>query len=78
MASVVICMVALLFLTLKFILPLAVMVFSGLGVEVPLPATFTKHHPTLALYAFLIGGPLLFMLIAACLARLVWPRAVAH
>jgi hypothetical protein len=70
--------VVLLFLTVKVILPLAVMHILGVGVEIPVPARFAKAHPAITMYGFNIGGPLLFLATLACLTWLLWPRAAAR
>ena len=59
------CAVALVFVALKFILPLIWLHFGGVGVEVPLPRRFAMGHPRLALYLFVLGGPLLFIALVA-------------
>ena len=57
----VLCAVALVFVTLKFIVPLVWMHVRGVGVEIPLPKRLARAYPKLAIYLFVLGGPLLFI-----------------
>jgi hypothetical protein len=54
------CATALIFVALKFILPLILLYFGGVGVENPLPRRLASAHPNLAIYLFVLGGPILF------------------
>jgi hypothetical protein len=64
-ALLVLCAVALVFVTLKLILPLVWMHVGGVGVEIPLPKRLARAYPKLALYLFVLGGPLLFIALVA-------------
>ena len=69
----VVCAVALAFVAWRFILPLAAQYMAGVGVEVPLPKRLVMAYPKLAIYLFILGGPLLFLALAValfCLLRL--------
>jgi hypothetical protein len=63
------CIVALVYVTFKLILPLIALYTGGLGIEIPIPVWFGRAFPRLTIYAFVIGGPLLF---AALVATLIW------
>jgi hypothetical protein len=69
MMLVAVCAVALVFVAWRFILPIAVMYIGGLGVESPLPKRFVMAYPKLAIYLFVLGGPMLFL---ALLVTLIW------
>jgi len=60
----VICAVALAFVAWRFILPLAVHHTAGVGVEIPLHKRLVMAYPKLAVYLFILGGPLLFLALA--------------
>jgi hypothetical protein len=60
----VVCAVALAFVAWRFILPLADHYMAGVGVEVPLPKRLVMAYPKLAIYLFILGGPLLFLALA--------------
>jgi hypothetical protein len=66
---VAVCVVALVFVGWRFILPLASMYIGGLGVESPLPKRLVMAYPKLAVYLFVLGGPMLFL---ALLVTLIW------
>ena len=69
----VVCVVALVFVTWRFILPLIAMHVAGVGVAIPLPKRFVKAYPRLAIWLFVVGGPLLFLSMVVgfiCLMRL--------
>ena len=59
------CAVALVFVALKFILPLVLLYIFGKGVEFPLPERLFKAHTKVAIYLFVLGGPLLFVALVA-------------
>jgi len=65
----VLCAVALAFVTWRFILPLVAMHVTGVGVAIPLPKRFVKAYPKLATWLFVVGGPLLFL---AMVVALIW------
>jgi hypothetical protein len=60
-ALTVVCAVALAFVAWRFIFPLAAQYLAGVGVEIPLPKRFVMAYPRLAIYLFILGGPLLFL-----------------
>ncbi len=60
-ALVSLCAIALVFVALKLIFPLAWMYVGGVGIEIPLPSRFATMYPRLAIYLFVLGGPLLFL-----------------
>ena len=66
---VAICAVALLFVVWRLILPLALLYIGGVGVEIQLPKWLVTAHPRLAVYLFVLGGPLLFLVL---LAAFIW------
>jgi hypothetical protein len=66
---VAICAVALVFVAWRFILPLAMMYIGGLGVLSPIPKRLAVAYPKLAVYLFVMGGPMLFV---ALLVTLIW------
>jgi hypothetical protein len=66
---VVVCAVALVFVAWRFILPLALMYIGGLGVLSPIPKRLAKACPKLAVYLFVLGGPMFFL---ALLVTLIW------
>jgi len=66
---VAVCAVALVFVAWAFIRPLALMYIGGLGVESPLPKRLVMAYPKLAVYLFVLGGPMLFL---ALLVTLIW------
>ena len=47
-ALIFVCAIALAFVAWRFILPLAVQDFAGVGVEIPLPKRFVMAYPKLA------------------------------
>jgi hypothetical protein len=55
--------VALAFVAWRFILPLVWMHVGGVGVEIPLPKWLARAYPKLAIYLFVLGGPLLFIVL---------------
>ena len=65
----VVCAVALAFVAWRFILPLVWMHVGGVGVEIPLPKPLARAYPKLALYLFVLGGPLLFI---ALVIAFIW------
>jgi len=68
-ALVALCAGALVFVALKFIVPLVAMYTAGVGVAIPLPRRFATAYPKLAVYLFVLGAPLLF---AALVATGIW------
>jgi len=46
------CAGALVFVALRFIMPLVAMHLAGVGVEIPLPRRFTTAYPKLAVYFY--------------------------
>ena len=68
-ALIFVCAIALAFVAWRFILPLAAQYFAGVGVAIPLPKRFVMAHPKLAVYTFILGGPLLFF---ALVIALIW------
>jgi hypothetical protein len=71
------CAVALVVVTLKLIFPLLLLYIGGLGVENPLPKRLTMEYPRLAIYLFVVGGPLLFIaLVVICIWLMRLPRSV--
>jgi hypothetical protein len=56
-----VCAIALAFVAWRFILPLVWLHVGGVGVQLPLPKGFARAYPKLALYLFVLGGPLLFI-----------------
>jgi len=64
-----VCAVALVLVAWRFILPLAVHFAAGVGVEIPLPKRFVMAYPKLAIFLFVLGGPLLFL---ALVIALIW------
>ena len=64
-----ICTVAALLVGWRLILPLGLMYIGGFGVELPLPRRLATAYPRLALYFFVLGGPILLI---GLLAALVW------
>ena len=61
--------VAMLWITLRFAVPLFANLFAGLGVEIPAPlATLALRSPRLALTTLLVGPPILL----AAFGVLVW------
>jgi hypothetical protein len=62
---VALCTVAVVFVALKFILPLVMLYTADVGVEVPLPKRLVLAYPKLAAYLFTLGGPLLFVVLVA-------------
>lgn len=66
---VAVCALALVFVAWRFLLPLALMHIGGFGVESPLPKRLVKTYPKLAVYLFILGGPVLFL---ALLVTLIW------
>ena len=64
-ALVALCSIALILVTLRFIVPLVAMYMAGVGVAVPLPERFVTAYPKLAIYLFVFGGPLLFAVLVA-------------
>ena len=66
---VAICTVAVLLVGWRFILPLGLMYIGGLGVQSPLPRRLVIAFPRLAVYLFVLGGPIIFL---ALLIALVW------
>jgi hypothetical protein len=69
MMLVAVCTAALVFVAWNFILPIALMYIGGLGVESPLPKRLVIAYPNLAIYLFVLGGPMLFL---ALLVTLIW------
>jgi hypothetical protein len=65
----VLCAVALAFVTWRFILPLIAMHVAGVGVAIPLPKGFVQAYPKLAVWIFVVGGPLLFF---AMVVAIIW------
>ena len=63
------CVIAFVYVTFKLILPLIALYTSGLGIEIPIPVWFGRAFPRLTIYAFVIGGPLLF---AALVVTIIW------
>ena len=59
-----ICAVALVFVGLKFFLPLFWLYVRGVGVDSPLPRRLAIEYPKLAICLFVFGGPLLFVALA--------------
>lgn len=57
--------VALVFVALKLVLPLAWMHIGEVGVEFPLPKRLVTAYPRLAIYLFVLGGPLIFVALIA-------------
>jgi hypothetical protein len=70
-ALMVVCAVALAFVVWRLILPLVVMHMAGVGVAVPLPKRFVRAYPKLATYLFVVGGPMLFVVLAMAFIWLV-------
>jgi hypothetical protein len=67
-------LVLLFWLGIRFIIPLVMMHWLGVGVEVRVPPSFAKRHPALTIYFFNIGAPVLFLLILAGTIYLVLNR----
>jgi hypothetical protein len=67
--ALVLCVLALIWVGLKVILPLFLSYTMGVGVEMPLPKSFAMAYPKLAIWLFLLGGPTLFL---ALLGIMVW------
>jgi len=59
------CAVALVLVALKLILPLVLLCIFGKGIEIPLPERLFRAHTKLAIYLFVLGGPLLFVALVA-------------
>jgi hypothetical protein len=59
------CGLALVVVTLKLIIPLLFLYVGGVGVENPLPKRLAMAYPRLAIYLFVLGGPLLCAILAA-------------
>ena len=57
----IICAVVPMFVVWRFILPLGALYLAGVGVEIPFSKRFVMAHPKLAIYLFVVGGPLLFL-----------------
>jgi hypothetical protein len=57
--------VALVVVMLKLIVPLLFLYVGGMGVANPLPKRLAMAHPRLAIYMFVLGGPLLFAILVA-------------
>ena len=53
----VVCGVAFVFVTWRFILPLIAMHVAGVGVAIPLPKRFVKAYPKLAIWLFRCWEP---------------------
>ena len=53
---VAVCADALVFVVLRFIVPLVAMHKAGVGVEIPLSKRIAAAHPKLAGYLFVLGG----------------------
>jgi len=62
---VTLCAAALVFVALRFIVPLVAMHLAGVGVGIPLPKRLARAYPKLAAYLFVFGGPLLFVALVA-------------
>lgn len=60
-----VCVVALVFVALKLVLPLILLYVGGVGILSPLPRRLTSAYPKLAIYLFVFGGPLLFVCLVA-------------
>jgi hypothetical protein len=73
-ALVIVCLVALAYIGWRFILPLAALYLSGVGIAVPLPRQFVAAYPRLAVYLFVFGAPILFVALAAALMWLLRTR----
>ncbi len=66
--------IALIVVAVKLILPL-ILVYTGTGaVQIPVPTRFAKRFPSLTIYLFVVGGPLLFIALLAMGAWLVRTR----
>lgn len=61
---VVVCVVALVFVVWRLILPLGLLYIGGLEVELPLPKRLVMAYPRLAISLFVFVGPLLFLALA--------------
>jgi hypothetical protein len=48
-------------LALKYVLPLALMYWRGVGIEVPFPRRLAREHPRLVILWSVVGAPLLFL-----------------
>ena len=60
-----ICVVALVVVTLKFIVPLLLLYVGGLGVEPPIPRWLWTVYPRIAISLFVFGEPLHFIALVA-------------
>jgi hypothetical protein len=76
MLLILICVAALVFVGWRFILPLAAQYLAGVGVAIPLPKRFSMAHPKLTIYVFIVGAPLLFLVLSIALMSLVRWRLV--
>jgi hypothetical protein len=68
---IVVCAVALAFVAWRFVVPLVWMHVGGVGVEIPVPKRLATAYPRLALYLFVLGGPLLFIALGVALVWLL-------
>ena len=60
-------------LALKYVLPLAIMYSTGVGVEVPFPKALARN-PRLVIMWSVIGAPTLFLLFSAGILYLLLRR----
>ena len=72
----VVCAVALAFVVWRFILPLVAMHLAGVGVGIPLPKRLVRAYPKLAVYLFVVGGPLLFLAVVITFIWLLRARTM--
>jgi hypothetical protein len=61
------CVALLLWCVVKLIFPLLLSQFGGVGVDVPIPAVFARRYPRLAISLFVLGGPLVVVVLIAVL-----------
>ena len=61
-------------LALKYVLPLAIMYSTGVGVEVPFPKALARKYPRLLIMWSVIGAPTLFLLLSAGILYLLLRR----
>ena len=75
-AIVVLCVVAVLLLAVKFVLPALANSLNGIGIEIPLPTSLVAAHPILTLGGLFVGVPLL--LVAIVVASIYWSSRPKH
>jgi hypothetical protein len=66
-----VCVAALVLVAWRLILPLGLLCMGGLGVDLPLPKRLAMSCPRLAISVFVLGGPLLFIVLVAAIISLL-------